>query len=98
MSTTSPRRIFVSRQFANSVKYLTQSAKRHSYLIYKIVIASGLVIVNNIYGVYFINPDTAAKMYFHQFYRKEFKILLDVFTSYTVNSRLQRMVTSLRTF
>lgn len=43
------------------------------------------------------NPETAAEIDFYQFYRKEFKILLDVFTS-TVNNHLQSMVTLLRPF
>jgi len=38
------------------------------------------------------NPETSAEINFFQFYRKEFKILLDVFTL-TVNNHLQSMVT-----
>lgn len=43
------------------------------------------------------NPKTAAVIDFSQFYRKEFKILLDDFTS-TVNQHLQSVVTLLRPF
>lgn len=43
------------------------------------------------------NPETAAVIEFSQFYRKEFKILLDIFTS-TVNKHLQSMVILLRPF
>lgn len=43
------------------------------------------------------NPETAVVIDFSQFYRKEFKTLLDVFTS-TVNKHLQSMVTLLRPF
>lgn len=77
-----------------SAKNLTRSTKRHSWLVYKTVVA---VCRDSVYSIIIVNGETATNIDFSKIYRKEFKILLDVFTS-AVDNRLQRMVTSLRLF
>lgn len=54
------------------------------------------MVVSSIYSIN-INSEIATKIDFSKFYRKEFKIILDVFTT-TVNNHLQRMITLLKPF